>query len=62
MLGELSRKGLIKTIEFDRLENRYEENRVEHLNSITENAETSSMTNGPNPSIPGISPENPTLL
>ncbi|RPJ17278.1 MAG: transcriptional repressor [Desulfobacteraceae bacterium] len=33
-LGELSNNGLIKNLEFDRLENRYEVNPEEHINLI----------------------------
>jgi Fur family peroxide stress response transcriptional regulator len=35
-LNELSRIGLIKTLQFDRMENRYEGNLEEHLNLICE--------------------------
>ena len=33
-LGEFSQNGLIKALEFDRMENRYEGNMAEHLNLI----------------------------
>jgi Fe2+ or Zn2+ uptake regulation protein len=33
-LDELSRHGVIKTLEFDRMENRYESNITEHINLI----------------------------
>jgi Fur family peroxide stress response transcriptional regulator len=36
MLNELSRHGIIKTLEFDTMENRYEGNREEHINLICE--------------------------
>jgi Fur family peroxide stress response transcriptional regulator len=35
-LNELSRLGIIKTLQFDRMENRYEGNLEEHLNLICE--------------------------
>ena len=35
-LNELSRHGIIKTLQFDRMENRYEGNLEEHLNLICE--------------------------
>jgi Fur family peroxide stress response transcriptional regulator len=35
-LNEFSRHGIIKTLQFDRMENRYEGNREEHLNLICE--------------------------
>ena len=35
-LDELSRHGIIKTLQFDRMENRYETNREEHINLICE--------------------------
>src|SRR5512143_1263766 len=35
-LSELSRLGIIKTLQFDRMENRYEENLEEHINLICE--------------------------
>ena len=35
-LGELSRIGLIKTMEFDQMENRYEGNLEEHVNLVCE--------------------------
>ena len=35
-LNELSRHGIIKTLQFDRMENRYETNREEHINLICE--------------------------
>jgi Fur family transcriptional regulator, peroxide stress response regulator len=36
VLNELSRHGIIKTLEFDTMENRYEGNREEHINLICE--------------------------
>lgn len=33
-LNEFSRHGIIKTLEFDKMENRYETNREEHINLI----------------------------
>jgi Fur family peroxide stress response transcriptional regulator len=33
-LGELSRRGIIKTLQFDQMENRYEGNIEEHINLI----------------------------
>jgi Fe2+ or Zn2+ uptake regulation protein len=33
-LNELSRHGIIKTLEFDRMENRYEANMTEHINLV----------------------------
>jgi Fe2+ or Zn2+ uptake regulation protein len=33
-LNELSRHGIIKTLEFDKMEDRYETNREEHINLI----------------------------
>ena len=36
MLNELSRHGIIKTLQFDTMENRYEGNREEHINLICE--------------------------
>ena len=36
MLNDLSRHGIIKTLEFDAMENRYEGNREEHINLICE--------------------------
>ena len=33
-LNELSKQGIIKTLEFDRMENRYEANMREHINLI----------------------------
>jgi len=35
-LNELSRHGIIKTLQFDKMENRYEENLEEHVNLICE--------------------------
>jgi Fe2+ or Zn2+ uptake regulation protein len=35
-LNELSRHGIIKTLQFDKMENRYETNREEHINLICE--------------------------
>jgi Fe2+ or Zn2+ uptake regulation protein len=35
-LDELSRHGIIKTLQFDKIENRYETNREEHINLICE--------------------------
>ena len=35
-LNEFSRHGIIKTLEFDTMENRYETNREEHINLICE--------------------------
>ena len=35
-LDEFSRHGIIKTLEFDKMENRYETNREEHINLICE--------------------------
>ena len=35
-LDELSRHGIIKTLQFDKMENRYETNREEHINLICE--------------------------
>ena len=35
-LNELSRHGIIKTLEFDKMQNRYETNREEHINLICE--------------------------
>ncbi len=35
-LNEFSRHGIIKTLEFDKMENRYETNREEHINLICE--------------------------
>jgi len=35
-LGELSRRGIIKTLQFDQMENRYEGNLKEHLNLVCE--------------------------
>ena len=35
-LNEFSRHGIIKTLQFDRMENRYETNREEHINLICE--------------------------
>ena len=35
-LNELSRHGIIKTLQFDRMENRHETNREEHINLICE--------------------------
>ena len=35
-LNELSRHGIIKTLEFDKMENRYEGNLEEHINLICE--------------------------
>jgi Fur family peroxide stress response transcriptional regulator len=39
-LGELSRHGLIKTLEFDQMENRYEMNLEDHVNLICERCGT----------------------
>jgi len=33
-LNELSKRGIIKMLEFDRMENRYEANKTEHINLI----------------------------
>lgn len=35
-LNELSRQGIIKTLQFDKMEDRYEENLEEHINLICE--------------------------
>jgi Fur family transcriptional regulator, peroxide stress response regulator len=35
-LNELSRHGIIKTLQFDKMEDRYETNREEHINLICE--------------------------
>ena len=35
-LNEFSRHGIIKTLQFDKMENRYETNREEHINLICE--------------------------
>jgi len=35
-LNEFSRYGIIKTLEFDKMENRYETNREEHINLVCE--------------------------
>ena len=38
-LDEFSQHGIIKTLEFDKMENRYETNREEHINLICERCE-----------------------
>jgi Fe2+ or Zn2+ uptake regulation protein len=52
-LNELSRHGIIKTLEFDRMENRYEATTSNHLNLVCIGCGSIEDFNKPLPVLPG---------